>query len=179
MEPNTQAWHLNRSLTLDLWYGSTAKGIMKAHMSAQTAQRRLRSAGYRVTKQRAAIYEYLLSNDAHPTAETIHHSVRRQLPGISLATVYKAVDSLIDVGLVNRIQRGASSARYDAAVADHAHCRCLSCDGLWDTPHDAVLHGVPKAFEVVHVSVEYVGFCVECRRQKLGLAARDTSRLDQ
>ena len=81
----------------------------------------VRSAGYRVTKQRAAIYEYLLSNDAHPTAETIHHSVRCQLPGISLATVYKAVDSLIDVGLVNRIQRGASSARYDAPIADHAH----------------------------------------------------------
>ena len=79
---------------------------MEAHISVETAHKRLRNAGYRVTKQRAAIYEYLLSTDVHPTAETIHHSVRRQLPGISLATVYKAVDSLIDVRQINRIQRG-------------------------------------------------------------------------
>ena len=152
---------------------------MEAHISVETAHKRLRNAGYRVTKQRAAIYEYLLSTDVHPTAETIHHSVRRQLPCISLATVYKAVDSLIDVGLINRLQRGASSTRYDADVADHAHCRCLSCDGLWDAPHDAVSHGTPEAFEVVHVSVEYVGYCADCRRKKLELAPCDTSRLNQ
>ena len=152
---------------------------MEAHISVETAHKRLRNAGYRVTKQRAAIYEYLLSTDVHPTAEPIHHSVRRQLPGISLATVYKAVDSLTDVGLINRLQRGASSTRYDANVADHAHCRCLSCDGLWDAPHDGVSHGTPEAFEVVHVSVEYVGYCAECRRKKLELAPCDTSRLNQ
>ena len=152
---------------------------MEAHISVETAHKRLRNAGYRVTKQRAAIYEYLLSTDVHPTAETIHHSVRRQLPGISLATVYKAVDSLTDVGLINRLQRGASSPRYAANVADHAHCRCLSCDGLWDAPHDAVSHGTPEAFEVVHVSVEYVGYCADCRRNKLELAPCDISRLNQ
>ena len=108
---------------------------MEAHISIETAHKRLRNAGYRVTKQRAAIYEYLLSTDVHPTAETIHHSVRRQLPGISLATVYKAVDSLIDVGLVNRIQRGASSARYDAAVADHAHTAAVSLATAFGTLH--------------------------------------------
>jgi len=74
-------------------------------MMTQTVETRLRNAGYRVTKQRTAVYQYLLSTDAHPTAETIHLSVRHRLPNISLATIYKAVDSLVDVGLVNRIQR--------------------------------------------------------------------------
>ncbi len=135
----------------------------------QTVETHLRNAGYRVTKQRTAVYQYLLSTDAHPTAETIHLSVRHRLPNISLATIYKAVDSLVDVGLVNRIQRGASSARYDAAVKDHAHYRCIGCDGVWDAPHDATPHGTPQAFEVVHVNVEFVGYCADCRRQKLGL----------
>ncbi len=135
----------------------------------QTVETRLRNAGYRVTKQRTAVYQYLLSTDAHPTAETIHLSVRHRLPNISLATIYKAVDSLVDVGLVNRIQRGASSARYDAAVKDHAHYRCIGCDGVWDAPHDATPHGTPQAFEVVHVNVEFVGYCADCRHQKLGL----------
>ena len=136
----------------------------------QTPETRLRNAGYRVTKQRTAVYQYLLSTDAHPTAETIHLSVRHQLPNISLATIYKAVASLVDVGLVNRIQRGASSSRYDAAVKDHAHCRCISCDGVWDAPHNAMPQGKPEAFEVVHVNVEFVGYCANCRRQKIRLA---------
>ena len=136
----------------------------------QTPQTRLRNAGYRVTKQRTAVYQYLLSTDAHPTAETIHLSVRHQLPNISLATIYKAVASLVDVGLVNRIQRGASSSRYDAAVKDHAHCRCIGCDGVWDVPHNAMPQGKPEAFEVVHVNVEFVGYCANCRRQKIRLA---------
>ena len=128
----------------------------------QTPQTRLRNAGYRVTKQRTAVYQYLLSTDAHPTAETIHLSVRHQLPNISLATIYKAVASLVDVGLVNRIQRGASSSRYDAAVKDHAHCRCIGCDGVWDAPHNAMRQGKLETFEVVHVNVEFVGYCANC-----------------
>lgn len=136
----------------------------------QTPETRLRNAGYRVTKQRTAVYQYLLSTDAHPTAETIHLSVRHQLPNISLATIYKAVASLVDVGLVNRIQSGASSSRYDAAVKDHAHCRCIGCDDVWDTSHNAMPQGKPEAFEVVHVNVEFVGYCANCRRQKIRIA---------
>ena len=145
-------------------------------MTTQTAETRLRNAGYRMTKQRHAVYQYLISTDAHPTVETIHSAVRRQVPTISLATVYKAVDSLVDVGLVNRIQRGASSARYDATVGDHAHCRCLGCDGVWDAAQDAMPQGdpTPEAFEVVHVNIEFVGYCANCRRQKLGLAPLNT-----
>jgi Fur family peroxide stress response transcriptional regulator len=143
----------------------------------RTAETRLRKAGYRVTRQRVAVYNYLLSTDTHPTAEAIHLSVRRELPYISLATIYTAVDSLVDVGLVSRIQRGASSARYDAAVEDHAHCRCLGCDGVWDAARNAIPQGdpTPEAFEVVHVNVEFIGYCVDCRRQKLGLAPLNTS----
>lgn len=146
-------------------------------MTKETAETRLRNAGYRMTRQRNAVYEYLLSTDSHPTAEAIHLAVRQQLPHISLATVYKAVDSLVDVGLVNRIQRGASSARYDSGVEDHAHCRCLGCDGVWDAARDALPQGdpTPEAFEVVHVNVEFVGYCADCRRQRLGLAPLSAS----
>ena len=136
----------------------------------QTPETRFLNAGYRVTKQRTAGYQYLLSTDAHPPAETIHLSVRHQLPNVSLATIYKAVASLVDVGLVNRIQRGASSSRYDAAVKDHAHCRCIGCDGVWDAPHNAMPQGKPEAFEGVHANVEFVGYCANCRRQKIRLA---------
>ena len=64
-------------------------------MMTQTVETRLRNAGYRVTKQRTAVYQYLLSTDAHPTAETIHLSVRHRLPNISLATIYKAAVQMV------------------------------------------------------------------------------------
>ena len=69
---------------------------MEAHISIETAHKRLRNAGYRVTKQRAAIYEYLLSTDVHPTAETIHHSVRRPI------ALYQPSDRLQGSGLTHR-----------------------------------------------------------------------------
>ena len=125
-----------------------------------------------MTRQRAAVYDYLLSTDSHPTAEAIHKFVQEEIPRISLATVYNAVDSLVDVGLARKIQRGVSSARYDGAVEDHAHFRCFACDGVWDVAMDAMPQAAPTlhAFEVVHVNVEFVGYCPECRREKLGLS---------
>lgn len=134
------------------------------------AETRLRNAGYRVTKQRVAIYDYLLATDSHPTVEAIHASVQARMPNMGLATVYNAVDSLVDVGLVKRIQRGASSARYDAALEDHAHYRCLVCDGIWDAEALQPENPVPETFEVVHVNLEFVGYCAPCRREKLGLS---------
>ena len=55
----------------------------------------LEKAGRRFTKQRAAVFRYLHAVESHPTAEQVFAAVRRSLPHISLATVYKALDSLV------------------------------------------------------------------------------------
>ena len=141
---------------------------------------RLRNAGYRVTRQRVAIYEYLRSTDSHPTAEQVVGAVRGRLPRVSLATVYNGIDSLVSIGLVRRIARGASPARYDAGTDEHAHFRCSACDQIRDVPMPS-LPAVPADLdigEVAGVNVEYVGVCPRCTRRKLGLpesAHRDRS----
>ena len=139
-------------------------------MMPPAAEKRLRRAGYRITRQRAAVYDFLRSTDSHPTAEAIHNWVKQDVPHISLATVYNAVDSLVDVGLARRIQRGVSAARYDADVQGHAHFRCIGCDGIWDVPTNDMPAISLDAFEVVDVNVEVVGYCPKCRRDKLGLS---------
>ncbi|MBM3214843.1 transcriptional repressor [Candidatus Poribacteria bacterium] len=134
-------------------------------------EERLRRAGYRVTRQRTAVYEYLISTKSHPTVEQVHDAVRERFPHISLATVYNAVDSLVDVGLVRRINRAASSARYDGDVGDHAHFRCVVCDQL----RDVSMHTNPSAddgldgCEIISTNVEFFGYCPRCRRDRLGL----------
>ena len=60
-------------------------------------------AGWRFTRRRAAVYDYLRSVESHPTAEDIYAAVRHDNPRISLATVYKALEALVDAGLANKL----------------------------------------------------------------------------
>jgi len=109
--------------------------------------------------------------DDHPTTEEIHDVVRRQFPQVSLATVYKGVDALVSVGAVRKIRRDAQAARYDAGSEEHAHFRCRICDRIADVPMPALSDAGPaeEIGEVITVSVEFIGICAACRRQKLGL----------
>ena len=87
-------------------------------------RRSLEEAGWRYTRQRGAVFSYLRLADCHPTAEQVFASVRRELPRISLATVYKALEALVDVGLAARIAHESGAARYDARSEAHYHLRC-------------------------------------------------------
>ena len=138
---------------------------------SRSVNERLRQAGYRVTGQRIAIYEYLLSVKTHPTAEEIHDAVRARFPQMSLATVYNAVDSLADVGLVRRLNRGNVSARYDGDTANHAHFRCIVCEDVRDVSmrNQPTVSGELDDCEIIAASVEFVGYCPQCRRQRFGL----------
>ena len=139
----------------------------------QSAGERLRRAGYRVTQQRLAVYAFLHDSGAHPTVEEIHAGVRGTFPRIGVATVYKSVESLVDVGLVKPVRLGHAATRYDASTEEHAHFRCIACNQIMDVPMDQspVAADVLERCEVIGSSVEFYGFCTDCRRRKLGLAA--------
>ena len=136
-----------------------------------TASERLRRAGYRVTRQRLAVYAFLHGNESHPTADDIHAGVKGEFPRMSVATVYKSVESLVDVGLVKPINLGHAATRFDASTEEHAHFRCIACNQIVDV----ALNQAPVArdeldrCEVIGSSVEFYGFCASCRRHKLGL----------
>ena len=72
----------------------------------------------------------------HPTAEEIFQTVRAQIPRISLATVYKALEALVAIGVVTRltVSEGTGSARYDARSENHYHFRCLRTGVVHDLP---------------------------------------------
>lgn len=93
----------------------------------------LRQRGYRVTPQRAAVLDAVLVCADHPTVEQIHERVRATLPMTSLATVYKALAVLKEVGAVCELQVDHSGTRYDARSADaHAHVVCVDCGAIVD-----------------------------------------------
>jgi len=75
-----------------------------------------RTRGLSVTRQRLAIFEALAGSREHPSAEDIHRAVRRRLPHLSLATVYKNLEALRDIGAVSDVNALHEHGRYEAAL---------------------------------------------------------------
>lgn len=94
----------------------------------------LEAAGCRCTPQRAAVFGYLDRVESHPTAEEVYLAVRRQLPKISLATVYKALEALVEADLATKLTNGDGSARYDCRSEDHYHLRDVATGEIRDLP---------------------------------------------
>ena len=133
-------------------------------------RRALEQAGWRCTRQRVEVFTYLQSVDLHPTAEQVFAAVRRHIPNISLATVYKALDALVDAGLAARLadDRGGPT-RYDRRSEAHYHLRDEGTGRVCDLslpydPHllDKLAPGLADAlrrqgFEVTGHRLEVVG----------------------
>ncbi len=103
-------------------------------------QKRLSSAliqkGLRSTKQRASVYHSILDKQDHPTADDILIRVRRNLPTISLATVYNCLETLVDCGLVRQVNLDRASTRFCPNLAPHAHFKCSATGKIFDLSLD-------------------------------------------
>ena len=97
-------------------------------------RRALEQAGWRFTRQRAAVFAYLHAAHGHPTAEQVFAAVRQHLPNISLATIYKALEALVDARLANRIAGDTGPTRYDGRGEPHYHLRCQRSGQVIDLP---------------------------------------------
>src|ERR671925_638131 len=96
----------------------------------------LEKAGRRFTRQRAAVFAHLRSVDTHPTAEQVFNAVRGVLHKISLATVYKALEALVDSGLAARVAGDDGVTRYDGRPEAHYHLRDIRTGQVRDVPLD-------------------------------------------
>jgi Fe2+ or Zn2+ uptake regulation protein len=96
----------------------------------------LEEAGLRCTPQRLAVYDHLSQAAHHPTAEEVYQAVRAAIPKISLATVYKALETLVAVGVATKLTAGTGEtrARFDARRDYHYHFRCLRTGVVHDLP---------------------------------------------
>ncbi len=135
----------------------------------------LEKAGRRFTRQRAAVFAYLRAVETHPTAEQVFAGVRQMIPRLSLATVYKSLEALVDAGLAARLASEDGTARYDGRSDAHYHLRCLETGQVRDLPlpYDPLLleRLAPQlvewlrqeGFEMMGHRIELVGRFVEER----------------
>ena len=125
--------------------------------------------GLAVTHQRLAIYGALASTDEHPTAETLYRTIHETYPTISLATIYKTLETLEREGLISKFTFFQEAARYDANQERHHHRVCVRCGRVEDF-YDASLDRLPMSdhrrlgFKVLNHQVQVHGLCRRCRR---------------
>ena len=142
---------------------------MSSHSTTDLRLREaLEASGQRFTEQRAAVFHYLANTDVHPTADEVFLAVRQELPVISLATVYKSLETLVGCGLAVKLSYADHSARYDGRTDPHHHARCVVCERVLDLPGEIssgeieALRGTAGAFTVTGYRLELSGYCPEC-----------------
>lgn len=122
----------------------------------------------KLTPQRIAVYMYLRSTKEHPSAETIYKALHKDYPTMSLATVYKALKTLVQVNLVKELNVGEGNFRYDGNVFPHPHIQCTSCgkvDDIEGISFDELNEKIKSYtdYEVVSNKVYFYGLCDDCK----------------
>lgn len=122
----------------------------------------------KLTPQRLAVYQHLMGTKEHPSAEAIYKALQPVYPTMSLATVYKALKTLVEVGLVQEINVGEGNFRYDATVDDHAHIQCLKCGKVDDLTAKAFpdLNQIAEEnskYKIQWNKLFFYGVCEDCQ----------------
>lgn len=131
---------------------------------------RMRERGYRVTPQRVAILNALLNRHDHPSVEQIFEQVKPAYPMTSLATVYKTVAVLKEMGEILELGFSEGGNRYDGSGSvSHPHLICVSCGAILDV-EDAGANDLSAAvaqqtgYQMVNYQFDLYGVCPACQK---------------
>jgi Fur family transcriptional regulator, peroxide stress response regulator len=129
-----------------------------------------RQAGLSATHQRYLIFQTVSALRDNPTPEEIFEEVRRVIPSISLATVYKNIDTMVDRRMLRDISPNYGSRRIESTSAPHDHFVCRECRKVFDlarhtVPDTPTRDDLPSGATLEYCLVEFVGLCRACGRR--------------
>jgi Fur family peroxide stress response transcriptional regulator len=130
---------------------------------------KLHDSGHRMTPQRLCILQALVGSNRHPSAEDIYAQVQRVSPMTSLATVYKTLETLRDIGEALEMEVGDGRRHYDAVHPQfHPHVICTQCGQIEDVEIDGlsglqIRAGQVSGYEIKAQRVEFYGLCQACQ----------------
>jgi len=123
----------------------------------------------RKSRQREAIIGLLGKTDTHPTAEWLHEQVKKEIPNVSLATIYRNLRLLEAAGEITRLWDPGGAAHFDGNAGPHYHFRCDRCGRIMDLkePADRTIEikvASATGLDVTHHHLELGGLCLDCRK---------------
>ncbi len=125
----------------------------------------------RMTNQREIILRELKKSRQHLSADELYDRVKRIMPRISLATVYRNLEILSEAGLIGKLEISGRQKRFDFDVSDHDHIYCVVChrvDNLRFERNniDAEQLGAAAGYSITGCRVEIIGICPECQKKE-------------
>ena len=132
----------------------------------------MRARGYRVTAQRTIILETIAHMSGHLSAQQVYERAVERLPGLNLATVYRAVETLHEAGLVDMLDAQSEPMRF--ALRDpenpHGHLVCTRCGRVMELEAELIEGLAAKVsqraqFQIDHHHLTLEGTCQACRAE--------------
>jgi len=144
---------------------------MDVEQQMQWFRSRCVEAGLACTHQRQILYKALLEAHDHPSPEMLYERVKRDIPSVSLGTVYRNIKTFLDKGLIGEVSLHHGTLRLEANNAPHHHLVCRGCRKMFDLPAGQVegirlLDALPKGFQLERFVVEAHGLCAACAAPK-------------
>ena len=125
--------------------------------------------GIAVTHQRQVLYEVMQGMAGHPSPEEIFAEVRKRIPAVSLATVYKNIHIFVENGILREVSLHHGSQRLELHQREHHHLVCTRCKAITDIAAEGIAllpqhRDLGVGFRVERYSVDVIGLCAACQR---------------
>ena len=123
------------------------------------------------SKQRELVLKTLQENICHPTAEHIYALLKKELPSISLATVYRNLNQLAANGMVKKIEGLDGLIHFDHNLSKHYHFVCTKCNKVYDVPYDVAPDlgknvSAKTGLIIENYDITFKGICPECHKKE-------------
>lgn len=125
---------------------------------------------HRLSRQRKLILKILRNTKSHPTADWIYEQVKKEIPNISLGTVYRNLNLLSEMGKISVLNFGSSYSRFDGNPKNHYHFKCTNCKNVFDLalPVDEEINqkiSDETSYIVNSHRMEFYGLCPDCQKK--------------
>lgn len=122
----------------------------------------------RRSRQRDTILKVVMNTKTHPRADWVYEQVRKEIPNISMGTVYRNLKSLAEAGEIYQLELAGSTSRFDGNMDNHYHFRCRKCGDMYDLD-EPVDRSIEKriaqktGFKITQQRLELLGLCTKCQ----------------
>lgn len=125
----------------------------------------------RMTNQREMILKEIRRSGDHPTADELYERVRKKMPRISLATVYRNLEILAEAGLIGKLEVSGRQKRFDWDSGEHDHIHCIRCHRVDNLHVDRdELEIIPSegvgGYRITGYRLEFSGLCDRCQQEQ-------------
>jgi Fur family transcriptional regulator, ferric uptake regulator len=130
----------------------------------------LRTTGRRLTGQRQLLLQLIQEHGGHLDAHELYRLASERNPRLSLSTVYRTMNLLRDLGLVNEVHLGEEHHHYELRPpSEHCHLVCINCGRVVEIGCELIEQlkatvAEQHDFDITEAQVDLMGLCANCRQ---------------